>query len=152
VTTLDLDKIELQHGGHDAPPDGTNPADIAMCVMEAVAYVAGEPWSDHPKCASPMLTEFLIRLNDRLSHENRQLLKPYIVRLVETNTGLADEETRKWMLRDWLVHEWGAARLRAAGMIEEAEQFEQLGAITGPAEWAAARETIYSVRAAARTL
>ena len=32
-----------------------------MCVMEAVAYVAGEPWSDHPKCACPVITAFMVR-------------------------------------------------------------------------------------------
>jgi len=36
--------IALASGGHTGIDDG-------MCVMEAVAYVAGEPWSDAPSCA-----------------------------------------------------------------------------------------------------
>jgi hypothetical protein len=31
----------------------------AMCVMEAVAFVAGEPWSDYPECACPVISAFL---------------------------------------------------------------------------------------------
>lgn len=26
-------------------------------MMELVSYIADEPWSDHPKCACPILTE-----------------------------------------------------------------------------------------------
>jgi hypothetical protein len=137
-----IEALRLASGGHSSWETGA-------CVMEAVSYVAGEPFSDHPKCASRMLTSFLIGLNDRLGDDDRQLLKPYIVRLVGTNTGSADEQTRKWMLRDWLVHEYAPARLRAAGLMAEAEQFEGLVAITGESEWEAARDTIYAVRDAA---
>ena len=38
----------LANGGHKSADDG-------MCLMEAVAYVAGEPHSDSPACASPIL-------------------------------------------------------------------------------------------------
>lgn len=41
--TLDLNTLHLDSGSHD--PDGE-----AMCVMEAVAYIEGEPWTDHPAC------------------------------------------------------------------------------------------------------
>src|SRR4029077_13546284 len=93
-----LENLSLAYGGHGAWEEGA-------CIMEAVAYVAGEPHSDHPKCASPILTSFCMRWNDRLNDVDRQLLKPFIPRLVGTNTGEADELTRKWMMLDWLVHE-----------------------------------------------
>jgi hypothetical protein len=57
--TLDLDTLTLQKGAHDSP-------DAGMCVMEAVAYISGEPFSDHPACASPILSAFLRRWNDDL--------------------------------------------------------------------------------------
>ena len=38
----------LSSGGHGGIDEG-------MCVMEAVAYVAGEPWSDAPACACPVI-------------------------------------------------------------------------------------------------
>ena len=44
---------ELRRGAHD------DPADMQFCALEAVAYVAGEPWSDHPKCACPVLGAFM---------------------------------------------------------------------------------------------
>lgn len=40
-----LESLSLKRGAHQE-------AEKAFCVMEAVAYVAGEPWSDHPKCVS----------------------------------------------------------------------------------------------------
>ena len=66
--------IVLAKGEHQDKMD-------AYCVMEAVAYVAGEPWSDHPQCACPVLTSFLISWNDALDDVTRQRLKPYIPRL-----------------------------------------------------------------------
>jgi hypothetical protein len=34
------------------------------CLMSATAYLAGEPWGDHPVCACPVLTGLGIRIND----------------------------------------------------------------------------------------
>ena len=62
--------LMLAYGGHTKPEDG-------MCAMEAVAWIAGERWSDHPKCASPVIGAFMRRWNDVLDDEGRQLLKPY---------------------------------------------------------------------------
>lgn len=56
----------LQSGAHDNPEAG-------MCVMEAVAYVAGEKFTDHPKCASPSIAAFMRSWNDRLPDKDRQL-------------------------------------------------------------------------------
>ena len=50
----------LGAGAHSGPDDG-------MCVMEAVSYIAGEPWSDAPQCACPVITAFLVSWNDALS-------------------------------------------------------------------------------------
>lgn len=134
-----LETLWLASGSHAEFEKGA-------CIMEAVAYVAGEPHSDHPECASPLLTSFLISMNDRLGDDDRQILKPFIPRLVGTNTGPDDEATRKWMLCDWLVHEYAPAIFRASGLTAEAERFEALAAITGAGEWESARTTIYDVR------
>jgi hypothetical protein len=61
------------------------------CVMQMVSYVAGEPWTDQPECACPMLTRYAIRLNDRLSDARRQGLKAVIPLLVDTR----DETLRR---------------------------------------------------------
>jgi hypothetical protein len=39
----------LSHGSHDRREDG-------MCLMEAVAFLAGERHSDRPVCACPVLS------------------------------------------------------------------------------------------------
>ena len=44
-----LEALTLYSGKHDED-------DAERCVMEAVAYVAGEPHSDHPKCACAVIT------------------------------------------------------------------------------------------------
>jgi hypothetical protein len=43
-----LPSITLKSGAH-SPNDGT-----AMCAMELAAWIAGEPWSDHPPCVCPV--------------------------------------------------------------------------------------------------
>ena len=117
-----LDKLALGRGGHTAPNNGL----VEACVMEAVAYIAGEPWSDHPECASPIITSFLVSWNDSLDDNERQMLKPYIPRLVGTRTSKQDEETRSWMLTDWLARECAPGFMRLAGLVEQAELLEQL--------------------------
>ena len=38
---------------------GSHKSGNEMCAMEAVAFVAGEAWSDHPACASEVIGSFL---------------------------------------------------------------------------------------------
>jgi hypothetical protein len=74
---------ELGEGNHDAiggTPDG-------VCLMEAVAWVAGEPHSDHPKCACPVLTDIGININDRTDDAGRQRLIPAIPALIGSKSG-----------------------------------------------------------------
>ena len=49
------------------------------CVMEAASWLAGEPWSDHPRCVHPTITRVAIRANDRLNDEARQRLWPLVL-------------------------------------------------------------------------
>jgi hypothetical protein len=123
--TLDLDTLTLHAGSHE--PDHT------FCVMEAVAYIAGEPWSDHPKCASPVITSFLISWNDGTNDEDRQNLKRFIPMVVGTNTGKADDTKRAWMATDWLVRVFTPTWLDKAGMTDHAERLRGLDALTSAA-------------------
>lgn len=134
-----LDSLVLESGGHESWEKGA-------CVMEAVAYVAGEPFSDHPKCASKVITSFLISWNDALDDGDRQMLKPLIPLVVGTRTTVADERTRAWMCTDWLARECAPAMLRLAGLTEHAEKLEQLGALTGAREAKAAQPTLDAAR------
>jgi hypothetical protein len=89
----------LKHGSHSQNLDGD------MCVMEAAAYIAGEPWSDHPPCTCHVITDFMIAWNDGLPNdaERDRLLKPLIPRLVGTRSTSEVQERRSYMALDWLI-------------------------------------------------
>ena len=107
-----LDTIDLKRGEHASPEDG-------LCVMEAAAWVAREPHSDHPDCVSPVLGAFLRRWNDDLDDEDRQKLKPFVLRVVGT-AGDGQDEARGWLALDWLVRAHAPAWLGLAGFADEA--------------------------------
>jgi hypothetical protein len=140
-----LEPLKLGRGSHEPPSNGL----VNACVMEAVAYVAGEPFSDHPECASPVITSFLVSWNDSMDDVDRQMLKPYIVRLVGTRTGKRHEEQRAWMLTDWLARECAPAWLRLAGLKEQAELLESLAPLTSAASARKAQPVLDAARAAA---
>ena len=133
-----IESLKLGHGSHPAPSNGL----VEACVMEAVSYVAGEPWSAAPECASPVITAFLVSWNDSLPDEDRQMLKPYIPRIVGTRTSKKDEETRAWMMTDWLARECAPAWLRLAGLTGQAEALEALGPLTSAAKARKAQPTL----------
>src|SRR5260370_24829577 len=110
---LNLKTLKLLKGGH-SPYGG-------MCVMEAVAYVSGEPWTDSPACVSPVIATFCRKWNDDLNDDDRQKLKPYIKRMIGTNTGKEDDERRAWMLADWMVRTYLQAWLRLAKLDAQAD-------------------------------
>jgi hypothetical protein len=98
-----------------------------MCVMEAVAYVAGEPRTDHPQCACPVIAGLLRRWNDRLgtsdlaNAERDRLLKPLVARLVGSRSTEEVESKRAAMLRTWTRSAPLADWIEAAGLQEHAD-------------------------------
>ena len=106
--------FRLDRGAHKSPGDG-------MCLVEAAAYVAGRPHTDHPPCVSPVIGAFCRSWNDSLSDEDRQMLVPYVERILDTNTGPGDDEKRAWLATDWLVRECAPAWLRLAGLTTVAD-------------------------------
>ena len=90
-------------------------ADEGRCAMEWVSYLAGEPHSDSPRCVSPVLMKFCIRLNDALGDERRQRLRPYLARTIGTREDGLDEH-RAWLCVDWLVRVYAPAWLSLAGL------------------------------------
>jgi hypothetical protein len=108
----------LFYGSHE--PDGE------MCVMEAVAYVAGEPWSDHPSCACPVLTSYCVTLNDRMPDEQLQRLLPYVVRLVGTRATSEVELKRAYVAADFAVRVFAPMALDAVGLNQEATHLRSL--------------------------
>ncbi|RJF87841.1 hypothetical protein D3874_13070 [Oleomonas cavernae] len=125
------------------------------CAMEAVAYVAGEPWSDSPACVCPTLASFGRAWNDALPDALRNaLLLPLIPRFVGTAGTDGLTERRAMVAVDWLVRSYVPAALRRAGLIVEADRLAGLPEINRMAQVAAMRGVLLAVQAeaeAART-
>jgi hypothetical protein len=120
VTTpkFDLDTLTLAHGSHPDRADG-------LCVMEAVAWFAGQPHTDRPACVSPILTGYAMNLNDQWNDQARQQLKPFIPRLPGTAGDGADER-RGYLALDWLVRTFTPAWLDLAGLADDATALQEL--------------------------
>jgi hypothetical protein len=135
---LNLDTLTLKAGSHTEPAAG-------MCVMEAAAYLAGEPFSDHPECASPVIGAFLRNWNDALPDDDRQNLKQYIPRLVGSRGIAEQEERRSWMALDWLVRVQTPAWLRLAGLTDQADLLAGLAEVD-PETCPSIKPTLEAVR------
>ena len=61
----------LSPGRHHSPRRGA-------CFMEFASYLAGEPWSDHPRCTHGTLAHLARMVNDRTSDAGRARLTPLI--------------------------------------------------------------------------
>ena len=68
------------------------------CVMQMVAYISGDNWTDSPECACPVLTRYAIYLNDKFNDEHRQKMKAFIVPLVGTRMNDETQIARKRMI------------------------------------------------------
>jgi len=138
-----LDSIHLAFGSHASREDG-------MCLMEAVAYVAGEPHTDRPKCVCPVLAAFGRAWNDSLSDEDRQrLLRPFVPRLVGTRSTPEVEQRRAFMAADWAVRVAAPVWLRVAGLNDAAGSLEALAPLDSVEACRSAASTIAQAREAA---
>lgn len=85
----------LSRGSHLSPEAGA-------CFMEYASLLAGEPWSDQPKCTHPVVGEVARMVNDATSDAGRSRLVPLIPSVV----GLTSEDPRTSpLLVDRLVSE-----------------------------------------------
>jgi hypothetical protein len=138
-----LDQIVLQVGGH------RRRSLDALCVMEAIAWVAGQPHTDHPPCVSGVIGDFLRAWNDAMNDEDRQILKRLVSITIGT-AGTAEQELqRSWMAVDWYCRVSAPAWLRLAGLTDEAEAIEAAAPIVGSVSAAAAQDALNTARSAA---
>jgi hypothetical protein len=63
--------------------------------MELASMLAGEPFSDRPRCVDPVIAAYLRAFNDRLGHVERQRLYPYAAAAVGTTAGRAARRRRR---------------------------------------------------------
>jgi hypothetical protein len=135
----------LKSGGHS--PNTPN-GEFNACVMEAVSWVAGEPWSDAPQCACPVITAFMVSWNDSLPNdaERDRLLKPLIALIVGTRSTPEIEQRRSLMAADWLVRVHTPAWLRLAKLESQAAALEGLPEITDMAQCPSLMPALNAVR------
>ena len=67
TAAIDLTTLTLAEGAHETRGDG-------VCLMEAVAWFAGQEHTDHPPCVSPVLAGFGRLWNDGLPDGRRHIL------------------------------------------------------------------------------
>ncbi len=73
----------LSTGRHRSPRKGA-------CFMEMASYLAGERWSDHPKCTHPLLAGLARQINDTVPDSVRSRLAPMIPSVI----GLTSDDPR----------------------------------------------------------
>jgi hypothetical protein len=61
----------LAPGRHADPRDGA-------CFMEMASLLAGEGWSDHPRCTHPVIGALARAVNDHCSEAGRRALAPHV--------------------------------------------------------------------------
>src|SRR6218665_1006688 len=96
-TIKTIDGIFLSRGKHRTPDEG-------ICLLEAVAFVQGEPFTAYPECVSTVLAEFGRQLNDLLPDGVRQELVRFIPMLPGTRDDGLDGR-RGWIITDWVIRE-----------------------------------------------
>ncbi len=71
---LTLRAVERELTGATLVAGVGDPRENAFCLMSLVAHLAGEPHSDRPDAASPLIRDFAVVINDALPHARRQRL------------------------------------------------------------------------------
>lgn len=117
TSLADLEKgLLLAPGKHASPEDG-------MCAMEVVAFLAGGPHTDHPRCACPIVSGYVLHINDNMPDDQRQRLLPYLPRLVDSVS--EDHEQARHEYFAWqAVRVFAPAALRAQGYRRYARSLE----------------------------
>jgi hypothetical protein len=91
--------IKLSRGRHSSPEHGA-------CVMELASMLAGESFSDHPRCVSRPIASFLRGYNDLLDDQRRGDLYRYAAQTVGTASSPAIEDARVRRLLAWGDELW----------------------------------------------
>jgi hypothetical protein len=86
--------VRLSPGRHDDPDQGA-------CVVELASMLAGERFSDHPDCVSPVVAAFLRGYNDTIDDPRRQQLYPLAGEIVGSAASRGREPARVGECREW---------------------------------------------------
>jgi hypothetical protein len=98
--------VRLSQGKHRDPDHGA-------CVMELASMLAGEPFSDRPRCVDPVIAAFLRTYNDGIDDRRRQDLYPLAAEVVGTRSVSSVQAERARMCLRW-AQERATARRHGA--------------------------------------
>ena len=136
--------LVLLNGSHDKESFGRE-----MCVMESVAYVAGEEHTDRPACACPVISAFLRSWNDSIRDDahRTELLAPFIPRLVGTVSTAEVARMRADLALDWLTRVNTPAWLDLSPSLKShAAELRKLAPLNAAARVSAAHAVLFAAR------
>jgi len=102
--------VRLSQGKHRDPDHGA-------CVMELSSMLAGEPFSDRPRCVDPVIAGFLRTYNDGIDERRRQDLYPLASEVVGTRAVAGVQAERARMCLRWAQSRHGDLRRGARRLI-----------------------------------
>jgi len=135
--------MKLTHGSH--------PDTDGQCLMESVALLGGEPKTDEPACACPVLAAYGRAINDAMGEGaagdalRAKYLADLAPHLVGTRSTPEVERRRAYVLADHAVRAFAPLALDAAGLTDEANELRALSPIQ---DAAAAHAAAVAARAA----
>jgi hypothetical protein len=75
--------------------------------MELASMLAGERFSDHPRCVSPVVAAFVRVYNDLVDDRRRHDLYQYAAAAVGSRSGASSERSRAQRCLDWMKAQLG---------------------------------------------
>ena len=139
-----LETIVLKHGGHKSAEDG-------MCLLEAVAYVAGEPFGDRPQCVDTVLGAYGRAVNDFMTDNARQLLVPLIPKLIGTVGDHTLSLRRAMLICDGTIRQILPLAFEGIGLVDVASTLRNLAEVKDESSASAARSAASAAWSAARS-
>jgi hypothetical protein len=121
----------LYKGGHSEKPPTDYSQPCEECVMELASHVEllckfpNARWTDAPSTVALSIRAFCIVLNDNCTDEQRQLLKPYALKVLNT-LDPSKEQKRAFIFTDAAVRIFTSLAFDAAGLKDKATELRNL--------------------------
>jgi hypothetical protein len=96
MTEISHQTIKLSRGSHTSAGDGA-------CVMELASMLSGEPFTDNPVSACPVIASFLRAYNDSIDDSRRQDLYEFAARVVGSRRSVEVQRARIKRLSAWAL-------------------------------------------------
>jgi hypothetical protein len=85
-------KYDLRRGNTDHPGNGA-------CLYDAAKWISYGEIGDDPPCACPVIRAYAIGLNDMLPDDQRQRLKPFILRVAHNRDPESEPARAEYLIR-----------------------------------------------------